>query len=127
MQPKRPFLPELDALRHDAEARPKRRPRHLGLAKAAGKLLDPALEHAAAGERARLVRGPGADLTVARPAGEIGVRLVIRDLFDGALDANLSVQRLPQKAERGTRVAEQLRRFSAFEIGVEDEPALVEP
>ena len=82
MQPKRPFLPEFYALRHDPKAGPMRRARHRAFGKAARKLLHPPLELGAAGERLRLVRGPGADLTVARPAGEIGVGLLVADQLD---------------------------------------------
>src|SRR6516225_561122 len=127
MQPKRPLLPELYALRDHPKAGPVWRPRYLGRAKAALELVDPPLKLGAAGERARLVRSPGADLTVARPAGEIGIRGLVVDLFDGPFDANLSVERLPQKAQRGIRIGKQLRRFSALEVGVEYKSALIEP
>src|SRR5919108_2050579 len=54
MQPKRPLLPELYTLRHNAKAGPRWRPGHLRLSKAARKLLDPPLQLGAAGERLRL-------------------------------------------------------------------------
>src|SRR5690348_14941781 len=104
MQPKWPFLPEFDSLRGDPKPGPVLRPRHIALAKMPGKLVDPPLELGAAGEGSRLVRGPGADLAVPRPAGEIGVRLRVVDRFDNALDAHLPVQRLPQKAQCRVRI-----------------------
>src|SRR5205823_1594951 len=121
MQPKRPLLPELYAPGYDPEAGPICRARYCTLAKAARIRLNPPLELGAVFERARLVRGPGADLAVVRTAGEIGVGFVVRDPLDRTFDTNLPVQRLPQKAQRGFGVGDQLCRFPALEIGVEDE------
>src|SRR5260370_32028479 len=99
MQPKRPFLPEFDGNRHDAKAGPMRWPRHRAFGKPPRKLLHPPFELGAAGERLRLIRGPGADLTVARPAREIGVSLLPGDQFDRTPDDNIAVQRLPHKTK----------------------------
>ena len=65
MQPKRPLLPELDALRHDPKAGPVRRPRHLALGKPARKFARPAV-------RAR--RGWRAAATGRRPRRRSGCR-----------------------------------------------------
>src|SRR5271166_6642430 len=127
VQPKRPLLPKLYALRHNPEARPISRTRYCTRFEAAGKLFDPALELGVAPERARLVRGPSAELAVAWAAGEIDIRLVVPDRFDRTLVANLPVQRFPQKTERGIGVGEQLGRLLALEIGVEGKPARIEP
>ena len=122
MQPERPLLPELEPLRPHAKARPVRRPRHAAppayLSRNSAKR---ASSSARLGERARLVRGPGADLAVARPAGEIGVGLRRGGRRDRALDADLAAQRLPVKAQRRARVGGQLLGLAAFEVGVEDE------
>src|SRR5690606_30154409 len=75
VQAKRPLAPELDSSRHDAEPGPVRRPRDLALAKARLDLGDAGFELGAVGQRARLQRGPGADLRAARPRTVIGVRL----------------------------------------------------
>jgi hypothetical protein len=91
MQPKRPFLPELNALRHYPKAGPEWRSRHLGLAKAHGKLIHPALKLRASGERLRLIRSPGPDLTVTRPSDEIGIGLFVLDQLDYTLDTRLPV------------------------------------
>src|SRR5262249_29533542 len=53
--------------------------------------------------------------------------LFVRDQFDRTLDADLPVQRLPDETQCGVRVAEQLLRFPAFKVGVEREPALIQP
>src|SRR5271169_517973 len=126
VQPRGALLPEFDASGNYAKAGPIGRSRHLVRAEAIGKILDPTLEFGTAFERTRLIRGPGADLAVARPRGEIGVRLVGCHRLDRPFDPYLSAQRFPQKAQRGLRVAEQLCRFAAFEIGVEDKTAPVE-
>src|SRR5271157_6473387 len=68
------LLPEFDPLRNHTKAGPVGRSGHLVRAEAIGKILDPTLEFGTAFERTRLIRGPGADLAVARPRGEIGVR-----------------------------------------------------
>src|SRR4029077_18418254 len=124
MQPGRPLLPEFYMMRHDPEPRPVRRTWHAAFLEAMRKRLPPPLELGAALERARLVRGPGANLAVARAASKIRIGLVVRDPLDRAFDANLPVHRLPQKAQRGIGVGEQLRRLPARKIGVEDESVL---
>src|SRR5437870_4290003 len=108
MQPERPLLPEFYMMRHDPEPGPICRARYCTLAKAARILFNSALELGAAAERARLVRGPGANLAVARPAGEIGVGFVVRDRLDRTFDAHLPVDRLPQQAQRGVGIGAQL-------------------
>src|SRR5437764_12782718 len=101
MQPKRLFLPEFYALRHDPKAGPMRRTRHCAFGNAPRKLLHAPFELGAADERLRLIRGPGADLTVARPAGEIGVSLLVGDQFDRTVRAALHVQGLADATQRG--------------------------
>ena len=84
MQPERPFLPEFDMFRAHAKAgpvRPAAAPRPAP-AYCRANSAKRCFELGAAGERPRLVGGPGADLAVARPAGEIGVGLGGGDRLD---------------------------------------------
>src|SRR5262249_18240205 len=126
MQPKGPFLPEFYALREHCETGPVSRSRYRRVTETMRKLVHQPLERGSAGERLRLLRRPGTNLTVARSGSEIGIRLLVCDEFGDTLDTNLAVQRLPQKAQGGMRIGEQLPRFSAFEVGVKDKPALIE-
>src|SRR6516162_1066850 len=126
MQPKRPLLPELYALRDQPEAGPICRPWHGLVAKALRKLADTLFELSAARERLRLIGGPGTDLAVARPGGEIGVRFRVADQFYDTFDTDLTIQRLPQKAQRRIWINEQFRGFSALEIGVKYKSSLID-
>src|ERR1700757_2483353 len=99
MQPKWPLLPELDGNRHNSKAGPMRRTRHCAFWKPPRELFHSALELGAAGERLRLIRSPCADLTVARPAGEIAVGFLVGDHLDRTLDTDLTVQRLPHETQ----------------------------
>src|SRR3546814_12249269 len=96
----RAILPEFDAERGNALARPMRRARHLKpfVARLHGR--EPRLEGRAAIERTRLIRGPGAELRIAAAGGEIGIGLGIGDDAHGAFDANLPAQRFPVERER---------------------------
>src|SRR3546814_1599458 len=89
----RAILPEFDAQRGNAIARPMWRARHLKpfVARLHGR--EPRLEGRAAIERTRLIRGPGAELRIAAAGGEIGIGLGIGDDAPGAFDANLPGQR----------------------------------
>src|SRR6516164_3513507 len=124
MQPKRPLLPEFYLLRYDTKAGPVGGPRHLALGKPARILAESLLKVGAASKESRLVGGPGADLAVPRPGGEVGVGLFVFDQLDQALDANLRIQRLPHEAHRGAGVGEQFLRLAALEVCVEDKSAL---
>src|SRR5437016_4957227 len=86
VQAERPILPELDALRQDAIARPVRRARHRAIAEARCRFGDALFEHSTAGNRARLIGGPGADLAEPRPRREIGIRLGRRHRLDRPFD-----------------------------------------
>src|SRR5882672_12076135 len=124
VQPKRPFLPELDPCRLEPKAGPVRRPWHRALlGKLPGVRRETALQHLAVGQRLGLVGGPGADLAVARPAREIGLRLLLGNRHDSALDPDLPRQRLPVEAQRRPRVGVELVRFAALQVGVEDKAA----
>src|SRR6266481_1826852 len=62
VQPKRPFLPELDPVRLDPETGPVLRAWHRALlGKLPGERRETALQHLAVRQRLRLVGGPGAD------------------------------------------------------------------
>src|SRR5262249_3557026 len=88
-------------------------------------LVDPRLEHVAAGERSALVRCPRADLAVARATGEVAIRLGRIGQLDGSFDADLLLERRPVLAERGARVARQLAGLATAVIRVEHESPLV--
>src|SRR4029079_5289169 len=75
----------------------------------------------AAFERPRLVGSPGAELGVSRSGGEIGIRLLVRDRFDRALDPHLATQRLPMEEERHARIVAELLALCALLVGEEDE------
>src|SRR5689334_25348021 len=75
VQAERAVVPELDAQRRDAPAAPARRARHLAKEVLRGDLGDRLLEREAALQRLRLLAGPGAELGLPRPGGEIGVGL----------------------------------------------------
>src|SRR6516162_2326732 len=126
MQPKGPLLPELYTLRDQAKAGPIWRPRHGLVAKTLRKLAHTSFELGAARERLRLIGCPGADLAVARPGGEIGVCLRVADQFYDTFDTDLTIQRLPQKAQRRMGISEQFRGFSALEIGVKYKSSLID-
>jgi hypothetical protein len=126
MQAERTILPEFDALGQDAIARPVRRARHRTVAEALGHGGDALFEHRAAGDRARLVRGPGADLALPRPRREIGVGLRRRDGLHRSLDTDLAEQRLPVEAQRRPGMRREVPSLAALGIGVEDEAALVD-
>src|SRR4030095_13502231 len=81
--------PELDCLRHDAVSGPVRRPRDGAAFEARAGLLELTFERGARVELRALLRCPRAELRLARPGGEIGVRVGIRDPLDVALDAHL--------------------------------------
>src|SRR5581483_8015262 len=98
MQPEGAILPKFQPARHQPETRPMSRPGNGADTEASGGLADLAFELEAALERARLRRGPGADLAAARPAGEIGIGLLGADRLGGALDADLAAQALPMQA-----------------------------
>ena len=98
----------------DAEARPVRRPRHAGERIFRGIARDFLFEREAALERPRLVRGPGADLAVLGPRGEIGIGLGVAHRHHGAAHANLAPQRFPVEAQgrlRDWRTAPRPSRF----------------
>ena len=77
MQAELLFLPELEPFRRHAITRPERRTGHGGDAEFGGEGRDVLFQREAALERARLLRRPGADLRIARPAREVGVRFVV--------------------------------------------------
>src|SRR5437764_2770624 len=90
VQPERPLMPELDRERHDAEARPVRRPRHWPVPISRIDLRNAPLQLRPALQKTRLIGRPGADLAVSRTGSEIGVRLAISHPLGRALDAHLA-------------------------------------
>src|SRR6266849_1319706 len=83
MQPEWPVLPELHGQRQEAIAGPIRRPRNGADHEFRGVERNCPLEGMAALERSGLVAGPCADLSKARPGGEISIRLGIIDSYHG--------------------------------------------
>ena len=66
----------------------------------------------------------GADLAAPGATAEIEVGLLGGDLGDSSLDADLTTQRLPVKAERGIRVSAEFLALAALSVGIEDEGAI---
>src|SRR6185369_2665824 len=64
---------------------------------------------------------PGAELRIPRPAGEVGVGLVIGYAFHRALDPYLPPQALPMEEEGCARVFGELIALRALLVGVEYE------
>src|SRR4029453_12333055 len=63
---------------------PLRRPRDLAIGELRLELRHSLIELLARRERAALLGGPGTELRVARPGGEVGVGLLIRERLDPA-------------------------------------------
>src|SRR3954453_9423942 len=97
VQAERAVVPEFELRRRDAPAAPAGRPRHLADDVLGGDQSDRLLERKAALQRLRLLAGPGAELGLFRPCGEIGVRFGFAHLGHIAADADLAAQRLPVK------------------------------
>src|SRR5690606_16390889 len=101
----RPPLPELVAVRDDAEAAPERWARDgLGVAEARFDLGEAGVEGGAVGHGAALRRGPGAEAAAARATGEVGVGLLGRHRLDTAFDADLALYGGPPEDERRCRM-----------------------
>ena len=126
VQPARPRGPELDRVGHDAEAGPERRPRHGVAGKFRFALADGRFERLAAVERLALARRPGADLTLARARGEVGVGLAVGHGNGAAVDAHLARERRPVDAEDHLGPRGDLAGLLAAEVREEDEAALVD-
>ena len=86
VQAERAIVPELHAQGCDAPAAPARRPRYLADHMPGGDERDRLLEGKTAFQRLRLFAGPGADLGLLRPCGEIGVCLGLGHRRDRAAD-----------------------------------------
>src|SRR2546430_6927970 len=97
VQAERAVGPEFETLWLDAPAAPPLRARHFADHVFGGDLGDRLLEGKAALQRLRLLAGPGADLRLLRPRGEIGVGFLIAHRRHVATDADLTAQRLPVK------------------------------
>src|SRR3954469_5242798 len=92
VQPERPVVPELEAGGRYSPAAPARRPRHVADDVSGGDFGDRLLEGKAAFQRLRLLAGPGADLRLLRPGGEIGAGFFRRHSRHVAADADLTAQ-----------------------------------
>src|SRR5947199_1432214 len=120
-----PVRPELDRLGDDAEARPRRRPRHRPPAVAPPQ-PNPALdERAAARERGALLRGERGQLARPRPCGPVRVGLRRRDLLDAPFDAHLPPEAIPVEGDGRACARAELAALAAAAVGEEDEAAAV--
>src|SRR4051794_29943224 len=118
-------LPELDGLRHDAQATPVRRSGDvLALL---GDLRPRLLERLARRDDLRLRAGRRADARGDRPRGPVGVGLLVADALDGAGDDHLALQPHPGEHGARARVRERLAALAGFEVRVEGKAALVDP
>src|SRR5215211_6110317 len=95
VQAERAVMPEFETRGVNAPAAPPRRARHVADHVFGGDQRNRLLEGKAALQRLRLLAGPGADLRLLRPRGEIGVGFRIRHRRHVAADADLTAQRLP--------------------------------
>src|SRR4030088_2259712 len=89
----RTVVPEFETRRGNAPAAPPGRARHFADHVFGGDQRDRLLEGKAALQRLRLLAGPGADLRLLRPRGEIGVGFLIAHRRHIAADADLTAQR----------------------------------
>src|SRR5689334_8857075 len=101
MQPRDPALPELEHVGDDAIAAPAVRTLRRALPDRALDLGHALLELGAAGDRPRLGRRDRPDLAAARTRREVRIAARGIELLDRALDADLTVQRLPEQDQRG--------------------------
>ena len=119
-------LPELPRVRHDEVAAPRR---------GRGTGPSPSSRSTSASRSSRTSRDSSgslcadatrSDLRAARAGREVGVRLLLPQPHDVALDAHLATERRPVEEERRARVHEQLAALARLVVAEEDEAALVE-
>src|SRR5262245_15900480 len=96
--------PELEDLRDDPETAPELGQRDVAVLEARVRLGVEALELRAICERRGLRRRPGRDLTGAGSGRPVRLRLLVRDLLDRALDADLPPELPPVHDRRRVRV-----------------------
>src|SRR5262245_10997507 len=125
VQPEGAILPELEGQRRNAEARPVGWPRHFAEREAGRVFGNRFLESKAAFERARLLRGPGADAAFARTGGEIFICLGGRHLFDRAAQAHLPAQGFPMEAQGRLGRRGEFLALAALIVRIENEAPLV--
>jgi hypothetical protein len=113
--------PEFDIHRFDTKAGPVRRARDLAEPELGDITGHGLLQRKPALQRARLLRGPGADAAVAGARLEIGVGLGVADNRDGPANPDLPAQALPVEQHCGLALAEQFLALLALGVGVEDE------
>src|SRR5436309_7853690 len=79
VEPELATLPELDRVGNQPVSTPVRWPGNRAVPEAGGRFRDPLLELAPIAQHQALRRRPGSDLRLARPRGEVGVRLFVVD------------------------------------------------
>src|ERR1700677_4897488 len=124
MQPDGPKHPKLYPLCMHFEPAPVRRARHSSRM-LLGEFHEVGFQFFTASERAALLRNGGADLTVARPAVKVLIRISCRQLRYRSLHPHLPPEGLPVETNRCLGIGLELRPFPAFRIGKEAEAALI--
>ena len=119
-------MPELDALEGHSVAAPVGRPRHLDALEPSRHRPLHLLERGAARHGARLTARPRVDAALAGPAREVRIRLLVAGVRDGALDADLPVQRIPVEEQRRPGMSRQSAALAALAVGEEHRTAFVE-
>src|SRR5262249_37182396 len=105
---------------------PARRARHRLAAPLALELRETRIQLRTRFERAALLRGVRAELGVAGPRREVGIRLRVRNPLDAPLHPHLPTERRPVEEERSLRVCLDLTPFPRGGVRVKGEPTLVE-
>ncbi len=126
VQPALPALPELDRDGREAVAAPVRGRRDRIVAEAGRHLGHHRVQHLARLDHLRLRRGPGAELRLARPGGEVGLGLLPPDPGHWAGQAHLPLVGQPHERGGRVRVGVQFAALRGVVVGVEDDAALVD-
>src|SRR5436305_8143814 len=118
-------LPELHAVRNDAQAAPALGALDRGavLGMALRERFEGGLELRARGDDLRLRAGRRAEPRVVRARDPVGVGLVLGDALDGALDEDLALEVDPREHDRRARVLRDLAALARIEVREEHQPA----
>lgn len=125
MKSARATLPELDLLMPHEIAAPMRRPRYL-IGKSSFNLSHHCFERRPAGKGARLLTGPGTDLAIAWPGGEISIGLGIRQMLNLTNNANLPLKIVPDQAEARPLGGIESTAFITQAVGEKGEASVIE-
>src|SRR5262245_14612397 len=114
--------PELDTVGSEAEAAPVGRKCHGSALESRLHLVKMPHQLLAGAQRRTLLRGPGAELALARTRREIRLRFLACDRDRGSFDAHLGVERRPVKTESRPGIGRELGGLAAAQIREEREP-----